>query len=326
MTTYSNVAGIPLSLGVFLASDTYDHATSPYTISVTTLIRPLRQILLSFRVPSEDVQIDISSMINSRMGSAIHDSIERAWTTNYKKAMKALGYPDKIIERVKINPEYNELKEDDIPVYLERRSSKTVGKFTITGKFDFVAEGRVEDFKSTSTFTAMNNTNDEKYILQGSLYRWLNPKIITKDEMAIQWIFTDWSKTKALSDPKYPQQRTQQKIFPLMSIPVVESYVRRKLEQIDQHWDTPEEDLPPCTDEDLWRGEPVWKYYKNPDKTTRSTKNFDNLHDARLRLIEDGNVGVIKEVPGQVTACKYCSAFSICTQKDQLIASGDLVL
>jgi hypothetical protein len=43
-------------------------------------------------------------------------------------------------------------------------------------------------------------------------------------------------------------------------------------------------------------------------------------------MAEDGNVGLVKEVPGQVTACKYCPAFSICSQKDALIAAGDLIL
>jgi hypothetical protein len=328
MPTYSNTANIPLSLGVFLASDSYDHNPDPNTISATTLIKPVRQVILTSRVPTEDVQIDLANMISSRLGTAIHDGIERAWKTNYVVAMAALGYPEKTIAKVAINPTPEAIKQNEniIPVYLEQRSSKKVGDFTITGKFDFVGAGRVEDFKTTSTFTAMNNKSDEKYILQGSIYRWLNPEIITQDEMAIQWIFTDWSKLKAMSDPKYPQQRFQQKLLPLKSIQETEAYIQQKLRSLKFYWNAAEEDIPQCSDEDLWRSEPVWKYYKNPDKTTRSTKNFDNLHDARLKLIEDGNVGIIKEVPGQVTACKYCSAFSICTQKDALLASGDLVL
>ena len=60
--------------------------------------------------------------------------------------------------------------------------------------------------------------------------------------------------------------------------------------------------------------------------TGRSTKNFDNRHDAYIRLAEDGNVGIVVEVRGQVNACKYCAAFNICTQKDEYLKSGDLVL
>ena len=129
-----------------------------------------------------------------------------------------------------------------------------------------------------------------------------------------------------MTDPKYPQQRIQQKILPLKSFLETDAFVKRKLAQIEQLWDVPEEALPLCSDEDLWRSEPVYKYYKNPTNTKRSTKNFDNLQEAYIRRAEDGNVGKVVEVPGQVTACKYCNAFSLCSQKDALIASGDLQL
>ena len=326
MTQYANVSAVPLSLAVFLATDNYDHNDDVNTISATTLIRPLRQIVLSARVPAEDAAIDLIQMVQSRMGTAIHDGIEQSWTKNHATALELLGYPKKVIERVLINPKPEDLYEGCIPIYLEQRLSKKVGKWTVTGKFDFVGDGRLEDFKSTSTYTAINNSNDEKHRMQGSLYRWLNPQLITKDQMAIQFIFTDWSKAKAMADPKYPQQRIQQRIHDLMPLPEVDAFVRRKLAQIDQYWDAPEEEIPECTDEDLWRTEPVFKYYKNPAKLARSTKNFDTRQEAYIRLAEDGNVGVVKEVPGQVTACRYCQAFSACSQKDALIAKGDLTL
>ena len=324
MSNYSNVGAVPLSLAVFLATDNYDHDEN--VISATSLIRPLRQIVLSKRVDTTDASVDLVQMVPSRMGSAIHDAIERAWTTNHIAAFKALGYPEKVIDRVLINPQPDEIKEDSIPIYLEQRAQKQVGKYLISGKFDFVGEGRVEDFKSTSTYTAINKTNDDKYILQGSIYRWLNPEIITKDEMAIQFIFTDWSGARAKSEANYPPQRIQQRILQLMPIPEVERYITHKLAQVDQYMDMPEENIPLCSDDELWRSSPVFKYYKNPDKMTRSTKNFDTKQEAFIRLAEEGGKGIVVERPGQVTACKYCPAFSACSQKDILIAQGDLLM
>ena len=323
---YANVSNVPLSLAVFLATDHYDYSDDPNTLSATALIKPLRQLVLSNRVDVEDAAADLIGMLQSRMGSAIHDAIERAWKDNHVEALKILGYPTKIIERFRINPKPEEITPDIIPVYMEQRASKKVGKYTISGKFDFIGDGRVEDFKSTSVFTAINNINDEKYILQGSIYRWLNPLLITKDEMAIQFIFTDWSAARARSEANYPQQRTMQRLLPLKSVQETDAFIRRKLALLDQYWDAPEADIPHCTDEDLWRSAPVFKYYKNPTKTNRSTKNFDTQQEAFLRKAEDGNVGVVIEQPGQVTACKYCAAFSACSQKDTLIATGDLQL
>lgn len=327
MPNYSNVSSVPLSLGVFLATDSYDHNPDNNVISVTTLLKPLRQIILGSRVPAEEASVDLVQMMASRMGSAIHDGIERSWVHNYKDAMQSLGLPQRVIEKVRINPMGADRKLDGIiPIYLEQRVQKQVGKYAVSGKFDFVGDGRVEDFKTTSTYTAMHSTNDDKHAMQGSLYRWLNPDIITKDEMAIQFIFTDWSKAKAMQDPKYPQSRIQQRIHKLKSVPEMDAFVTRKLAQIEQHWKSPEEAFPLCTDEDLWRSELVFKYYKNPDKTVRSTKNFDTKQEAMVRMAEDGGKGIVLEKPGHVTACKYCNAFSLCSQKDALVAQGDLVL
>lgn len=324
MNNFTNTSAIPLSLAVFLATDTYDHDAA--SISVTSLIKPLRQIILGGRVSQEDSAIDLVQMVASRIGTAIHDGIEKAWLTNHKEAMALLNVSQRVVKRVLINPEAKDLKEDSIPFYLERRSHKQVGSYTISGKFDFVGEGRVEDFKTTSTYTAINHTNDEKYILQGSLYRWLNPDIITKDEMAIQFIFTDWSSMRARSEPNYPPQRTQERVLQLKSISETDRFVTKKIAQIEQYKDADEVNLPLCTDEDLWRSAPVFKYYKNPEKTARSTKNFDTKQEAMIRNAEDGGRGMVVERPGQVTACKYCSAFSICSQKDILIAQGDLTI
>ena len=326
MSKYSNTSSIPLSMAVFLASDNYDYQDEQHYISATSLIKPLRQLILASRVPEGSNQVDLANMVASRMGAAIHDAIERAWVNNYRKAMEVLGYPTKIINKIQINPKPEELKEDSIPIYLEQRAYKQVGKWTIGGKFDFVGDGRVEDFKSTSVYTAINNRKDDDYILQGSIYRWLNPTLITKDEMAIQFIFTDWSAAKAKADPAYPQSRIQQRVLMLKSINETDSFIKRKLAAIEKYWDAPEEDIPDCIDEDLWRSEPVWKYYKNPTKMSRSTKNFEDKQDAYIRLAQDGNVGVVVEVPGQVTACKYCSGFVVCTQKDRLILAGELLI
>lgn len=322
---YINTQGVPLSLAVFLANDTYDHNPDPFTISTTSLLKPLRQLILGSRAQNDDVGVDLLGLLSSRMGNAIHDGIERAWLNNYKEALTALKYPKSVVDRVVVNPT-EPVTEDQIPVYLEQRSSRQVGKWTITGKFDFVGEGRVEDFKSTSVFTAIHGTKDEDYIWQGSIYRWLNPTLITQDTMAIQWIFTDWSRAKAMADKNYPQNRHQEKVFELKSIQETDAFIKRKLELIERFWDAPEDKIPECTLEDLWQSEPTFKYYKDPTKTARSTKNFDNKRDAYVRLAEDGHKGIVKEVPGTVKACRYCPGFSECSQKDRLISEGALVL
>ena len=96
---------------------------------------------------------------------------------------------------------------------------------------------------------------------------------------------------------------------------------------LDKFYDAPQDELPRCTDEELWRSEPSWKYYKNPEtiaKGGRSTKNFDNKQEAYLRAAQDGNIGKVVEIPGKAKACNYCPAFPVCKQAQDLIAAGDL--
>lgn len=324
---YANVGDVPLALAVFLASDHYDHDPAPNTISTTTLLKSLRQTILPARIPAGVAMPNLADMMNSRMGSAIHDGIEKAWITNHEPAMAALGYPKRVIDRVRVNPKDDELTDNIIPIYLEQRLKRQMGKWLITGKFDFVGEGRVQDFKTTSVWTYKNQVNANKYIQQGSVYRWLNSKMIHQDEMDIHYIFTDWKGGMQKTDPSYPPRRFHKQSFPLMSLGETEQFIRTKINLIDQHWETEEELLPPCDDEELWRGEPIFKYYKSGDITkSRSTKNFDTRQEAVIFMTTNGGTGAIKEVPGQVTACKYCPAFAVCSQKDALIASGDLLM
>lgn len=326
MTQYTNQLQIPLALAVFLATDDYDHESG--VISATSLMKPIRQIILPKRINPTDVAIDISSLVSSRMGSAIHAAIEKAWTSPVS-ALKALGLPEKVYNNILINPspELLELNSKAIPVYMEQRSYKQVGKYRVSGKFDFVAEGKVQDFKSTSVYSYLNQTSKDKYILQGSIYRWLNQDTITSDVMMIHYIFTDWSAADARQKPDYPKSRVFTQKFNLLSTAETEQYVKSKIAQIDQYLKADEADIPHCSDEDLWRKPDVYKYYKDPAKTEgRSTKNYDSKQDAYIRLAEDGNIGIVKEVKGQVVACRYCPAFDVCTQKDMYLASGDLVL
>ena len=323
---YTNKHNVPLALAVWLVADNYDYQDIPNYISATTLLKPLRQMILSARtLPSMlKVQPDVSDLAARAMGNALHDSIEKAWLSNYAKSLRILGYPEDVINSIRINPEPNELFDGCIPIYLEQRQKKQVGKWVVGGKFDMVADGVVHDNKSTTVYAWINGGKDDDYKMQGSIYRWLNPEIITQDRMAIQFIFTDWQAAQARANPKYPQARTVQKLYPLKSIAETEQFVRGKLRLIQTYKDAPEADLPRCTDEELWRSEPQWKYYKDPNKTARSTKNFDNKQEAYLRMAQDGNVGIVKEVPGKAVACKYCSALPICAQARALIEAGDL--
>ena len=320
----TNNFNISLSLAVWLLYDEYDYVNEPNYISVTTLMKPLRHIILPRRIPCELVETDVSDFIARALGHSLHDSIEKSWVKGYRRILALLGYSEKVIERVRINPTPEELAStpNAIPIYLEQRAKKTVtvnGKtWTVGGKFDMVAEGIVHDNKSTSAYTWVYGGRDEEHQQQGSLYRWLNPDKITEDFIRINYIFTDWQKSQAKQNPNYPQKRVESKDIMLLSEAEIQRWVEWKLQLVMKYWDAPERDIPNCTDEELWMSDPKFKYYADPAKTSgRSTKNFDSLLEANAFKAEKGNKGIIITVPGEPKRCDYCDAFPICTQKDK---------
>ena len=322
---YTNHNNISLSLAVFLAHDHYDHNDDPNTISVTSLIKPIKQTVMADRLPKKSLEVDIASLLKSRIGTAVHNAIELSWLTHHKESMTMLGYPKKIIDRIVVNPEPNDVPDGAYPVYMEIRSSKTVNGMTVSGKFDFVMNGTLTDFKTTSTYTYIYKTNDLKYKLQGSIYRWLNPDIITDSTFNIDYMFTNWTAAEAARSPNYPSSDTITYPIQLMSLEQTQRYVEDRVKAIQTLKGADESEMPRCTPYDLWQDAPKYKYYKNPDKMSRSTKNFDNLADANLRLATEGQ-GIVVTVPGFVKACKYCDVFDICKQKDEYIKDGSLKL
>lgn len=321
-------------MAVWLATDLYDHNEDPNHISVTALIKPLKQSILKARVPPGTAMQDLSGKLKSQAGTAVHTAVEVAWLEHYEQAMLDLGYPQKIIDKIRVNPTSAEMQEyydndfEVIPIYMEIRSTKTIEGMNVSGKFDFVAEGNLEDIKNTSTYTYVKKSNDLAYKLQGSIYRWLNQGIITGDFITIQYVFSDWNVGSLKQNPTtYPPHAQMAYKVPLMTVAETEQYVSSRIIAIRTLWDADEADMPNCTPTELWQDAPIWKYYKNPATTAgRSTKNFTNPAEASSRLVADGSVGVVKEVPGQVKACRYCDAFSICKQKDNYLANGSLKL
>lgn len=328
MVELTNNSNIPLSVAVFLASNSYDFTPKEKSLSATDFNRSIRQIILRERMKvMTDMggePVDIMSLVKSKNGTAIHDAIEKTWKDDNvrKRALKNLGYPDAVIDRIVINPNPETVTPEQIPVYMEIRKEIEIDGWTISGKFDFVADDGLTDFKSTSTFTYEKQTNVDKYKVQGSIYKLIHSDIIKKDYLTIMYWFTDWSKNKALGSAKYPQSPVLPQKIDLMSHEETKAYIRGFIRNIEQHKETPEEELPYCTQEELWQDDPVFKYYRDPNKRTKATKNFDSFYEAQKLFIADGSRGLVVTVPGKAKACAYCPVASICSQRKQLEDQG----
>lgn len=313
---YTNKHNIPLPLAVMLAHDDYDYNNDPYTLSATSLLKSTRQLVLGTRGIGESEPVDISTLIASTQGTALHDALEKAWLSpKLPETLKALGIPPAVIEQVRVNP--TDGKAGRFDIFMEIRKDKKIGKWTISGKFDFIMEGTLHDLKNTSTFKWSGSHQD--YVDQLSTYRWLNPDITDKALGRILFWFKDyseWNNTKTA----YPPFALVQKELSLRPPAQTEAWIKQKIHAIEKHMDTPEPKLPLCTTEELWQGKSKYKYFAKPD-STRASKVFDTMTEASSYMMGKGK-GRVVEAKGEAKACTYCNVRSGCSQYGALVQQG----
>lgn len=323
----TNNTKISIAMAVWLAHDEYSNTSGSdepipegKIISTTTLLRPTRQVVLAQRISPEEQELDIVDLIASRLGHALHSSVEDAWRHHYASSLMKLGYPKAMIDRIIINPKPEDLKPDTIPVYLEQRRFKKFGDYVISGQLDQIIDGSICDTKSTSTFSFTAGNKDEDYAWQLSIYRWLNPEKVTSNVARINFIFTDWLRYRALQDPNYPQKRVEEIQIELHSLEETEAYIAERIKLIERNKNLSEPEIVRCTDKELWRGDTVYKYYSDPSKVHsggRATKNFDTDKAAANKHLSEMGKGIVVEFPGKVKACAFCNVFDICSQQKE---------
>ena len=315
----TNSGNISLPMAIWLASDDYDFDPSCNKVSATGLLKSVKQIILGGRVQELNLagDSDLQDAVASSIGTAIHDAVEKAVLNNREEALIAMGVPPRARDRVRVNPAIIDPGFHNIS--MEQRVEKEFMGFTISGKYDIVENGRVKDIKSTSCYTYIYDTNSVKYAQQGSIYRWLNPTLITDDYMDVEYVFLDW-KAMSVKDKNYPPLRVLSKTVPLMSIQRTEMFIADKIDSLVAHQDSPEADMPECSREELWQKPTTFAYYKKPD-AKRATK-VGTESELTTRLIDDGSVGVIRRRPGKAKHCAYCPAKPICAQAERLAQAG----
>ena len=326
---YTNNHNIPLPLALWLAVDEYSYAKTANEISATTLLRSPRFIIGTrrmmypeqFDIKPESVSYiteqllsdksvlpDIMDYLPSRIGTAIHNAVENAWSNSElrKQGLLALGYPDAVIDNLKVNPEGLEHDSNQPIVRLENRLYREIDGFVISGQYDFIGEGQLHDIKTTKTYSWTSGCNDQKYMQQGSIYRWLDPNLIQSDTVIINFIFTDWQKSR-MYDEAYPRTPVAYKYFDLMSVSETEMFIQNKIDMLKKFWNEPLENIPCCTPQELYTSPPVYKYYANgAANSTRSTKNFGSLAEATAYKAKKGHIGDIIEYRGTPFVCPFC--------------------
>jgi hypothetical protein len=158
---------------------------------------------------------------------------------------------------------------------------------------------------------------------QASMYRWLNPDIITNDIMAVDYYFTDWNPNdaKVNKSGNYPNVRMKEKLLPMMSYEETEAYVEKKIMRLITLEDMPEASLPLCTHDELWQKPDKWEFWS---KTTNKqcSKLCDTAAEAHEKNSHTNGLGKVALRQFQPTFCLWCDATDICSQAAAFKAKG----
>jgi len=291
---YTNKYNFPDYVYQWLTTDYYDYDEN--TLSATTLMKPARAYAIE-KQNWENLEIDVSDVIASRYGTAIHDSVEKVKLKDCKQ---------------------------------EQRLKKSVLGKTITGKFDIlrqIANDQWEliDVKSTSVWSYVYGSKEEEYKKQLSIYRWLaienGYNVI--DKAKIWMIFTDWSQERAKKNPDYPDTRIKIKEIELWSEEKTLKYIGDRIRILEDAAKKNQEEMPKCTNEELWAESDKWQVMKENRKT--AIKNCETEEEAEEyigAIKKDQNKYGVYLRKGGVKRCKYCIARKFCTQYHELVELG----
>ncbi|MBL4705096.1 MAG: hypothetical protein JKY54_11270 [Flavobacteriales bacterium] len=284
--------------------------------------------MLGYRLPESTEPEDLTDRIASRLGQAIHASVEDVWRNHHVATMRKLDMPEKLIKRILINPTQAMIDQfvidnghDPVLVWLEQRYFRQINGIVVSGQFDLIIDGELNDVKTTGVYGYLNGSNDENYVIQMSIYRWINPEKVTSEIGRIQYVFTDWSRMQQRQNPKYPPHRVHEAKYNLMGIRETELWIKEKLLDITTNAQLDQDQMVRCTDSELWMSDPQFKYYAKQasfEMGKKSTKNFTSMQEALLHKSTKGKgLGYIHTQVSEPKRCGFCPAASICEQRKE---------
>lgn len=278
--------GLPEPIFMALQNDKYDPGMADYTPS--SLNQPAYQISLGNRLPPEKITEPASSRIWALLGSAVHYMIELAGEQakgRYTCEKRYYGTVDTLYGPKKIGAQIDLL--------------------------DTFGNMRSYDMKVTSVYSAMKDPKAD-WVQQMNVGRWCIWKETgyIVNGLTIVGIWRDWVKTK-VNTSNYPASQCGMIEIPLWDLDETERWIIQRVEEREYAKAAYRvEDVPPCTDEDVW-AKPT-KYAVMKPGGSRAVKLCDTETEA-LAVVGEKSGTFIEMRPGARTRCEgYCPVSSYC--------------
>jgi len=289
----TNKFNVPETLMALASKEYYSKGKADY--SVTEIMSPPRIQRLRSR-HYKDMEQDVSDMLWSLLGSALHVVAERSEIPNH------------------INEERLFLDVDGVTL------SGAIDLQHIDGK-----NVQITDYKFTSAWALREDKIE--WIQQQNIYGYMVEKLkgLNVTSLRICAFVRDWARREAQRNPDYPQAPIQIVDIPLWNTEQTEAYIKERLEahrnaKVSADWD---EELPECTNDEKWIREEKFALKKEGRKT--AVKLFDNEADAKNHINtfaeKDRPVYFIEHRKGEPIRCvnNFCGVNQWCSQYQQYL-------
>ena len=278
----TNKFNVPETLVALASRNYYSKGKSDY--SVTEIISP-PQVQVLRRKHWNDMEQDVSEMLWSLLGSALHVVAERG---------QAEGH------------------------VTEERISVTIDDVVLSGAIDLQSEDNgqiiITDYKFTSAW-ALRQDKPE-WEAQQNIYAWLVFKAKGRPVKSVRIcaLIRDWSRREAQNKADYPQAPIQVIELPLWPLEKTEAYVRERIDlhreaKVKNDWG---EDMPSCSDADRWIRETTYAVKKEGRKT--AVRVLDN--EAYAQAMAKEVKGYVEIRKGEAVRCtqNFCGVNQWCKQ------------
>jgi len=284
----TNKFNIPQTIVNVLERPTYSKGKA--NLSVTQLINSPKIVALSKKF-DDMIEQDVSEMVWSLFGSAVHNILEHGKDDNH---------------------------------VVEQRIHAELDGWHISGAIDLqiTNEGgiSIKDYKTTSVWAVMNEKIEWEYQL--NIYAWLVEKVkkIPVTDLGIVAILRDWKAREVDTKVDYPEAPIKEVEIKLWPFEERERFVSERIalhSEFDFALET-DGDLPDCTPQEMWEKPATYAVMK--ENNVRAKYVMPSQHEADLAVEE-----LKKDKPkekfyveirkGERTRCAtYCPVSTWCNQ------------
>ena len=279
----TNKYNIPQTFVNVLQRPTYSKGKA--NLSVTQLINSPKIVALT-SLFADELEQDVSEMVWSIFGSAVHGVLEHGKDANHK---------------------------------IEERLHTEIDGWNISGAIDLQIVGEngiaIRDYKTTSAWAVMNEKIEWEQQL--NIYAWLVEKVkkTPVTDVGVVAIIRDWNRRDAGTREGYPEAPIKELPVRLWSFEEREQFVSERISKHSACEFAIETDqpLPRCTPEEMWEKNTTWAVKKTGGVRAKSV--HQTQEEAADALEKAGKGYEIEVRLGERTRCaNFCSVSHRCIQ------------